>query len=353
MLTSDFDFDLPPELIAQTPARVRSQSRLLHLCGDGLADRRFDELAELLRPGDLLVANDTRVLKARLLGHKLGSGGRLEALIERIIGDSLALAQTRASKPIRAGARLVFENQANAQTQATVVERAGDFYTLKFDEPVLTVLERFGQIPLPPYIEHKPDADDAARYQTIYAAQLGSVAAPTAGLHFDETVFAALAARGIDRALVTLHVGAGTFKPVRDDNLSLHKMHFERYEISTQAAAAINQAKAAGRRIVAVGTTTLRTLESAANDQGLISAQRTQTDLFITPGYRFKVVDALVTNFHLPRSTLLMLISAFAGIEPVRAAYRHAIAQRYRFFSYGDAMLIEPHRTSQAASSDA
>ncbi len=337
MRTSDFDFELPTELIAQRPASVRHESRLLHLESGQLRDHRFFELAGLLRPGDLLVGNDTRVLKARLLGHKLASGGRVEALIERICGPNQALAQMRASKVIRNGTRLMFAERHPAK----VIAREGDFYRLDFEEPVIELLDRIGQTPLPPYIAAGENSDDELRYQTVYAVNPGSVAAPTAGLHFDETVFSALTERGIEHTFVTLHVGAGTFKPVRDDDLSKHRMHFERYEISQQAAERINAARAAGRRIVAIGTTSLRTLESVADSQGRITATQNQTDLFITPGYRFKLVDALVTNFHLPRSTLLMLVSAFAGVDPIRRAYAHAISNRYQFFSYGDAMLIE------------
>jgi S-adenosylmethionine:tRNA ribosyltransferase-isomerase len=336
MHTSDFDFELPPELIAQRPAGVRHESRLLHLKSGQLTDHRFLELVDLLRPGDLLVGNDTRVIKARLLGHKQSTGGRVEALIERITGSTEALAQLRASKVIRDGTRLLF-----SQCVVRVLAREGDFYRLQFDQPVQALLDRVGQIPLPPYIAAGVNADDELRYQTVYAAHPGSVAAPTAGLHFDATVFAALAARGIEHTFVTLHVGAGTFKPIRDEDLSKHRMHVERYEISRTSADIINAARTAGRRIVAIGTTSLRTLESACDPNGEIGATQGQTDLFITPGYRFKLVDALVTNFHLPRSTLLMLVCAFAGRDPVRRAYAHAIANRYRFFSYGDAMLIE------------
>lgn len=361
MHTSDFDFELPAERIAQRPATLRHESRLLHLDGGSLGDHRFIELADLLRPGDLLIGNNTRVIKARLLGHKLSSGGRVEALIERVTGPNEALAQMRASKVIRDGSRLAFAapgaapdtassatpdaGAASLPCAAKVIAREGDFYRLQFEEPVLTLLERIGQIPLPPYIAPNfNNADDELRYQTVYAEHPGSVAAPTAGLHFDEQVFETLAVRGIERSYLTLHVGAGTFKPVRDEDLSKHRMHSERYEVSEPTANSINNARASGRRIVAIGTTSLRTLESAADDKGRISPGSGQTALFITPGYRFKLVDALITNFHLPRSTLLMLVSAFGGVEPVRRAYDHAIKNQYKFFSYGDAMLIERER---------
>jgi len=335
MRLSDFDFDLPAELIAQHPEAARSASRLLHVRRDELADLRFDDLPGLLAPGELLVFNDTRVLRARLRGAK-ASGGRVEALIERVSGEHEALAQLRASKPPRPGGRLSFGSSA-----ATVIERAGQFWLLRFDEPVLAVLDRDGELPLPPYITHSPDAEDERRYQTVYARAPGSVAAPTAGLHFDEPLLHRLRERGVEMAFVTLHVGAGTFQPVRVDDLSLHRMHAERYSVPESTAAAISAARAAGRRIVAVGTTSLRTLESAADEDGRVRAGSGETRLFVTPGYRFRVVERLLTNFHLPRSTLLMLVSAFAGVARIRRAYAHAIAARYRFFSYGDAMLLE------------
>ncbi|MCL4774940.1 MAG: tRNA preQ1(34) S-adenosylmethionine ribosyltransferase-isomerase QueA [Burkholderiaceae bacterium] len=335
MRLSDFDFDLPPGLIAQRPGATRSASRLLHVRRDGLADLRFDALPALLGPGTLLVFNDTRVLRARLRGAK-ASGGRIEALVERVCGEHEALVQLRASKPPRPGGRLVFATSA-----AAVIERAGEFWLLRFDDPVLAVLDRDGEAPLPPYITHAPGAEDERRYQTVYARAPGSVAAPTAGLHFDEPLLARLRERGVELAFVTLHVGAGTFQPVRVDDLSQHRMHAERYSVPEATAAAISAARAAGRSVVAVGTTSLRTLESAAGEAGRVRPGSGETRLFITPGYRFRVADRLVTNFHLPRSTLLMLVSAFAGVERIRSAYAHAIAMRYRFFSYGDAMLLE------------
>lgn len=333
MRLSDFDFDLPPELIAQHPESSRSASRLLHVRADGLSDLRFDELPRLLAPGDLLVLNDTRVLRARLRGAK-ASGGRVEALIERVSGEREALAQLRASKPPRPGGRLVFGSSA-----ATVIARAGEFWLLHFDEPVLAVLDRDGEVPLPPYISHAPDAQDTHRYQTVYAREPGSVAAPTAGLHFDEPLLARLHDRGVALAFVTLHVGAGTFQPVRTESLAEHRMHHERYLIPAATVDAIAATRAAGGRVIAVGTTSLRALEAAASTTGLQPGSG-ETGLFVLPGFRFQVVDALLTNFHLPKSTLLMLVSAFAGTETIRRAYAHAIAARYRFFSYGDAMFI-------------
>ncbi len=337
---SDFDFTLPPELIAQRPAASRSASRLLHLRRDGdgrprLDDRLFRELPGLLRPGDLLVFNDSRVIPARMHGRK-ASGGRVELLVERILGPNEAVVQLRASKPPRAGATLQF-----GEASATVLGRDEGFWTLRFDRPLGPLLEAIGKLPLPPYIEHEPDASDGQRYQTVYAREPGSVAAPTAGLHFDDALLAALAAAGIDQAFVTLHVGAGTFAPVRTENLAEHRMHVERCRVDTAVVDAITRARRAGGRVVAVGTTALRTLESAADEAGAITPGIRDTGIFITPGYRFRVVDRLLTNFHLPRSTLLMLVAAFAGLETIRHAYAHAIAQRYRFFSYGDAMLLD------------
>lgn len=336
---SDFDFELPPELIAQFALAERSASRLLHVQGETLADRRFAEIETLLRPDDLLVFNDTRVIKARLHGVK-DSGGKVEALIERVTGPRSALAMLRASKTPRPGGRIVFGGESH-QAAATVTGRAGEFFALEFDDELLPVLERLGEVPLPPYIAHTADAADESRYQTVYAAHPGAVAAPTAGLHFTPELIAALRARGIETAFVTLHVGAGTFQPVRVENLAEHQMHSEWFSVTEDAARRINAAKAAGRRVVAVGTTSLRTLESAATAPGRIEAGSRDTTLFITPGYEFRVVDALITNFHLPKSTLLMLVAALAGRATVRAAYAHAIAQGYRFFSYGDAMLLE------------
>ncbi len=339
MKLSDFDYELPPGLIAQFPATVRGASRLLHLDGasGALHDRSFSELAMLVEPGDVLVMNDTRVIKARLLGRK-DSGGQIEVLVERVLDHCRVLAQVRASKSPRAGTRLTLAGDVVAE----VLGREGEFYELRFNdcEDVFALLERAGSVPLPPYISHTPDAGDTARYQTVYAKTPGAVAAPTAGLHFDEAMLAALRARGVALAWLTLHVGAGTFQPVRVENLAEHRMHAEWYSLPQATVEAIAAARAAGRRVIAVGTTTLRALESAAA-AGALQAGSAETRLFILPGFRFRVVDRLVTNFHLPRSTLLMLVSAFAGGDNIRRAYRHAVAARYRFFSYGDAMLIE------------
>jgi S-adenosylmethionine:tRNA ribosyltransferase-isomerase len=334
----DFDYPLPPELIAQAPLPERSASRLLHLQGTALADRRFADLPQLLAPGDLLVMNDTRVIHARLFGAK-ESGGQVEVLVERPLAGTEVLAQVRASKTPRPGSRLRLEGAFDVE----VLGREGEFYRLRFPEDPLPLLERHGRLPLPPYIERAAGDPDESRYQTVFARAQGSVAAPTAGLHFDEALLAALADRGIGTARLTLHVGAGTFQPVRVQNLAEHRMHRERYYLPAETVAAIAACRARGGRVVAVGTTTLRTLESAAlldRLSGELRAGGGETDIFITPGFRFRVADLLVTNFHLPKSTLLMLVSAFAGFEPIRAAYRHAIAQRYRFFSYGDAMLL-------------
>ena len=336
----DFDYHLPPELIAQFPAPQRGASRLLRLSEAGLADSLFADLPQFLHAGDVLVFNDTRVIKARLYGIK-ASGGKIEVLVERILGAHEALVQMRASHPPRPGSRLSFETLL----QAEVLERRGDLYLLRFDGPasVLELLERHGHLPLPPYITHAEGEEDQARYQTVYAQRPGAVAAPTAGLHFDEDMLERLRRAGLQLAWLTLHVGAGTFQPVRVSNLAEHKMHSEYYEIPPATAQAIAAARAAGRAVIAVGTTSLRALESAAraDTAAALLPGAGETELFITPGYEFRVADRLITNFHLPRSTLLMLVSAFAGMEPVRAAYRHAIAQRYRFFSYGDAMLID------------
>ena len=332
----DFDYRLPAELIAQTPLAERSASRLLLVDGERLSDRRFAELPELLGPNDLLVFNDTRVIHARLYGVK-ETGGQVEVLVERAIGPHEALAQVRASKSPRTGSRLRLADAFDV----TVLGRVGEFFHLRFPhgEDLLALLERHGKLPLPPYIERAADAHDESRYQTVYARAPGSVAAPTAGLHFDAALFAALAARGVRCAWLTLHVGAGTFQPVRVNDLGEHRMHREHYIVPQDTVDAVAATRAAGGRVVAVGTTSLRALEGAAQD-GALEAGIGETELFILPGYRFQVVDALVTNFHLPKSTLLMLVSALAGLEPVRRAYAHAVAHAYRFFSYGDAMFI-------------
>ena len=335
---SDFDYDLPDELIAQHPPAVRGGSRLLDVDARRdplLVDRLFSELPDLLLPGDLLVMNDTRVIKARLFGHK-ASGGRIEAMVERVDGSHSAVAMIRASHAPAIGSALQFDGAT-----ATVRSRDSAFFGLEFDTPVLELLDRAGRLPLPPYIRHTPDSIDEDRYQTVFARHPGAVAAPTAGLHLDEALMERLADRGIERAFLTLHVGAGTFAPIRDDDLEGHVMHTERYAIAPETVQAIAQARSRGSRVIALGTTTLRALESAALAHGGLQAGPAETALFIRPGFQFQVVDAMVTNFHLPRSTLLMLVSAFSGVETIRAAYAHAVRERYRFFSYGDAMLLQ------------
>jgi S-adenosylmethionine:tRNA ribosyltransferase-isomerase len=335
---SDFDYALPPQLIAQTPAPRRSGSRLLHVDGGTLADFAFADLERLLARGDLVVFNDTRVVKARLFAVR-PTGGKVELLLERAVSSDEAIFQLRASHPPGAGGELSLPGGA----RATVIGRDGRFFHLRLEgiATVFDYLERHGEIPLPPYIARAPGADDDARYQTVFARHSGAAAAPTAGLHFDDTMFATLAAAGVRTAFVTLHVGAGTFQPVDTEDLALHRMHAEWYRIPPETVAAIAEARARGGRVVAVGTTTLRALESAAGDDGDVRAGDAETRLFVTPGYRFRVVDRLLTNFHLPKSTLLMLVSAFAGYDVIRRAYAHAIAARYRFYSYGDAMLLE------------
>ncbi|WP_028535843.1 tRNA preQ1(34) S-adenosylmethionine ribosyltransferase-isomerase QueA [Paludibacterium yongneupense] len=337
MQLSDFDYVLPESLIAQHPPLERGASRLLHVDGEHLEDRAFADFLELIAPGDVMVFNDTRVIKARLFGEK-ASGGKIEALIERVVDSHSALAHVRASKSPKPGTRLLFAGRWTAE----MVERAGELFLLRFDgeESVFDILEASGRLPLPPYIERGADSDDDTRYQTVYAREPGAVAAPTAGLHFTESMLAALSARGVGLCRVTLHVGAGTFQPVRVDNILEHKMHSELYEIPQTTCDAIAAAHAGGHKVVAVGTTSMRALESAAQGGALV-AGRGETDIFITPGYRFRVVDRLLTNFHLPKSTLLMLVSAFAGCDTIRHAYQHAVAHEYRFFSYGDAMLLE------------
>jgi S-adenosylmethionine:tRNA ribosyltransferase-isomerase len=333
----DFDFELPAGLIAQHPAPERSAARLLDGTAAAPVDRVFRDLPSLLRPGDLLVFNDTRVVKARLFGRK-ASGGALELLVERIVGEREVWAHIRASKGPRAGAVLRLAGAFDAEVLGRAGPGAGLFH-LRFPADPLALLEAHGHVPLPPYITHADAPEDAARYQTVFASRPGAVAAPTAALHFDAAVLAALAARGVRTARITLHVGAGTFQPVRATRIAQHRMHSERYEVGAATVAAVEDARRAGGRIVAVGTTTVRSLESAARG-GALRPVAGETDIFITPGFPFRVADLLVTNFHLPRSTLMMLVSAFAGHERVRALYRHAIEARYRFFSYGDAMLL-------------
>jgi S-adenosylmethionine:tRNA ribosyltransferase-isomerase len=331
---SDFDFELPLELIAQLPLPERSASRLLHMDGEALIDRAFTNIVDLLAPGDLLVFNDTRVLKARFFGVKQ-SGGKVEVLLERVLDHRTVHAQVRASKSPPAGTVVRLEEAFDV----IVGERVGEFFTLQFPSDVFELIEAHGRLPLPPYIDHAANAFDEQRYQTVYAKEPGAVAAPTAGLHFDQALLDRLRAKGVRFAFVTLHVGAGTFQPVRAENLAEHQMHSEWYTIPQATVDALHAARTAGRDVVAVGTTSLRALESASQT-GPVQPGSADTRLFITPGYRFRSVDRLITNFHLPKSTLLMLVSAFAGYPQVRAAYAHAIAQRYRFFSYGDAMLL-------------
>jgi S-adenosylmethionine:tRNA ribosyltransferase-isomerase len=335
---ADFDYALPEELIAQRPLPERTASRLLHLtAAGGVEDRHFPDLLRLLRPGDLLVVNESRVIPARVFGRK-ESGGQIEMLIERVLEDRLALVQLRASHPPKPDGWLEFEGGA----RAVVVERREPFFLLRFTVPVAALLERAGHVPLPPYIHRTDEAADRERYQTVFAKRPGSVAAPTAGLHFDRPLLERLEAIGVARAALTLHVGAGTFAPPRESQVSTGRLHAERVSVGRDVCDAIARARAAGGRIVAVGTTAVRALEAAAGS-GDIAPFEGDTELFIMPGHRFRVVDALITNFHLPRSSLLMLVCAFGGTERMLTAYRHAVANRYRFFSYGDAMFVERH----------
>jgi S-adenosylmethionine:tRNA ribosyltransferase-isomerase len=341
LTVDDFDFPLPPELIAQHPAPERTGSRLLHVCSRQQFDRKFADLPGLLRAGDLLVFNDTRVIKARLFGQK-ESGGRVEVMLERIVDARHAIAQIRASKSPKPDTRILladaFAVRVNGRAGAS-----GEFFTLELVDrgSLWELAEQHGKLPLPPYIAHPAGDADETRYQTVYARAPGAVAAPTAGLHFDEAMLETLRAQGVNTAFLTLHVGAGTYQPVRADKIAEHRMHSEHFDIPPATAAAIDATRVAGGRVVAVGTTSLRALESAALIAGRVRPGPAETDIFITPGYRFKVVDRLITNFHLPKSTLLMLVSAFAGYDAIRAAYAHAVAERYHFFSYGDAMLLE------------
>lgn len=337
---SDFDYDLPQALIAKTPCEERRGSRLL-VCQNGkaIADDRFAHLTQYLRAGDLLIFNNTRVIPARLHGQK-ETGGVVECLIERVIDEHEAWVHLKSSKSPKPGAQLFF---ANRLVQAEVVGRDDALFRLRFagEVPLLQLLETYGEVPLPPYMERPPEESDKERYQTVYAKYPGAVAAPTAGLHFDEAMLVELQGMGVQLAEITLHVGAGTFQPVRTENLDEHVMHSEYIEVDAEICHLIAETKAAGGRVVAVGTTVVRSLESAAAVAGVLQPFSGETRLFITPGYSFRVVDVLVTNFHLPGSTLLMLICAFGGYEAMMAAYRHAVASHYRFFSYGDAMLIE------------
>ena len=346
MRTQDFDFYLPDSLIAQHPTGQRNASRLLYLSAKARqpSDQLFIDLPSFLNAGDLLVFNDTRVIKARLFGHK-ASGGAVELLVERVLDTHHVMAHIRASRAPNTGAKLMLANAIDAE----VVGRDDDLFHVKFlgEVPVLDLLAQYGVLPLPPYITHTAEVEDDERYQTVYAKHAGAVAAPTAGLHFDEVMLNTLKAKGVNIAYVTLHVGAGTFQPVRTYNIEDHKMHSEIYHIPIETSDLIVSTKAAGKNVVAVGTTSLRSLESAAainnfdiNNIGALAGDG-ETNIFITPGFKFKIVDKLITNFHLPKSTLLMLVSAFAGFEPIYNAYAHAVKQEYRFFSYGDAMLLD------------
>lgn len=340
MRTQDFDFYLPDSLIAQHPTGQRNASRLLYLSAKTrqFNDQLFIDLPSFLNAGDLLVFNDTRVIKARLFGQK-ASGGAVEVLVERALDTHHVMAHIRSSRAPKAGAILKLANAFEAE----VIGRDDELFYVRFlgDVPVLNLLEQYGALPLPPYITHTAEAEDDERYQTVYAKHAGAVAAPTAGLHFDEAMLNTLKAKGVNIAYVTLHVGAGTFQPVRTDNIEDHKMHSEIYHIPTETAHLIASTKASGKSVVAVGTTSLRSLESAAAINSFTLAGDGETNIFITPGFKFKIVDKLITNFHLPKSTLLMLVSAFAGFEPIKNAYAHAVKQEYRFFSYGDAMLLD------------
>jgi len=340
MQLSDFNYELPADLIAQHPLANRTDSRLLEVRAEGgnhvqLIDRQFKDILSLIKTGDLLIFNDTKVIPARLHGKK-ETGGNVELLIERISGDKQAWVQIRASIVPKTGSIVNIHNQSGESFPVEMIGYDGRFYEVRFPENVFGLLERFGELPLPPYIEHLPNSEDTQRYQTVIAKNPGAVAAPTAGLHFDESILQQLRDAGVQLATVTLHVGAGTFTPVREEDLSKHKMHHEWFSIPEQTLQAIEATKKIGGRVIAVGTTSLRALESHA----LSLESSGDTNLFITPGFVFKTVDCLLTNFHLPKSTLLMLVSAFAGMDNIRSAYQHAIDQKYRFFSYGDAMFL-------------
>ena len=339
MQVRDFWYELPEQLIAQRPLKDRSASRLLCLDGNTgrIRDRRFFQLAMELSPGDLLILNNTRVIPARLLGAK-STGGRVEVLIERVLDEKDVVAQVRASKPPKSGGRFLLEGRLDVE----VLGRSGEFYKLRFRDPrpVMEILSAYGRVPLPPYIGRCDEPGDRSSYQTVYAEHPGAVAAPTAGLHFDAQTLQALSERRIEIDFITLHVGAGTFQPVRVRDVRLHRMHPEYVHVPKSVCAAVERCRQRNGRVIAVGTTTVRSLETAARD-GELSAFEGDTELFITPGFEFRVVDMLITNFHLPESTLLMLVCAFGGYEQVMLAYRHALRERYRFYSYGDAMLID------------
>ena len=355
---SDFTYDLPDELIAQAPLANRSDSRLLVMHGNARQHLSIQDLPSQLKPGDRLVFNNTRVIPARLFGQKQ-SGGKLELMLERLSSTGSVLAKIRCSKSPKPGSLITLHGAVNSQTdnraskasiqasiQARVLARHDDLFELEAidgsDKSLGEFIERYGDIPLPPYIQRKPTTEDAERYQTVFAKTPGAVAAPTAGLHFDQQLLDALAQRGIDRSFITLHVGAGTFQPVRVDDISKHVMHAERAEVAQQVVDDITATRAHGGRVIAVGTTCVRSLEAAAAETGALAAFNAETQLFITPGFRFNVIDAMLTNFHLPESTLLMLVASFAGLDNTLAAYKAAVEKRYRFFSYGDAMLVWP-----------
>ena len=336
MFLSDFDYELPKELIAQYPPARRRDSRLL-VVGESLADRQFTDLPALLHAGDLLVFNDTRVIRARLLGQKQ-TGGRVEILVERILSETEVLAQLRASKTPKPGALL----ELAGDCEATIVDRERDMFRLRLSVPVRDFLELHGDIPLPPYLNRNSESADVDRYQTVYAREPGAVAAPTAGLHFDQRMLDETTQCGVNHEFLTLHVGAGTFQPLREEHIESNRLHAERVRVSKEVCEAVRATRASGGRVVAVGTTSVRALESASSS-GELQPCDGETDLFIVPGYEFRSVDAMLTNFHLPRSSLLLLVAAFAGRERILDAYRHAVENRYRFFSYGDAMLLLPH----------
>jgi len=339
---SEFSYRLPPELIAQEPAPTRSSSRLLVLDGDtgSIEDHKFLDLLEFVRPEDLLVLNDTRVVPARIFGRK-ESGGRIELLLEQVVSAREALAQIKSSRSPRDGSLILLPDDASAR----IVGRDGALFRLVFDCDVERFFHAHGRIPLPPYIKREPDQSDRERYQTVYARRTGAVAAPTAGLHFDNAMLSDMDTRGIERGFITLHVGAGTFAPVRSEKIEAHRIHAERVEVSAELCAQFAAARARGGRVVAVGTTVVRALETAAQRGALVPFEG-ESRLFIYPGFRFQVVDAMLTNFHLPESSLIMLVAAFAGHSKVMHAYEHAVTERYRFFSYGDAMFVTPKHPS-------